>query len=102
LREEAACGEGPLDAAFKAIDKATGIPVCLKAYHLSAVTGGKDAVGEVTAKVEYNNKVFIGRGISTDILEASARAYLSAINKVVYEMGDEALAAILTEAEAVT
>lgn len=98
LREEAACGEGPLDAAFKAIDKATGIPVCLKSYSLNAVTGGKDAVGEVTVKVEYNNKVFIGRGISTDILEASARAYLSAINKVVYEIGEKAFTAVAAEA----
>ncbi|NLW07635.1 MAG: 2-isopropylmalate synthase [Clostridia bacterium] len=100
LREEAACGEGPVDAAFNAIDKATGIPVCLKSYHLSAVTGGKDAVGEVTVKVEYNNKVYIGRGISTDILEASARAYLNAVNKVVYELGDEVLAAKPVEAGA--
>ncbi len=96
LLEEAACGEGPLDAAFKAIDKATNIPVCLKSYQLSAVTGGKDAVGEVTVKVEYDDHIHIGRGISTDILEASARAYLSAVNKVVYEMGDKALAAILS------
>ncbi|MBC7326183.1 MAG: 2-isopropylmalate synthase [Moorella sp. (in: Bacteria)] len=86
LKEEAACGEGPVDAAFKAIDKITGIPVCLKSYTLNAVTGGKDAVGEVTVKIEYAGRVFIGRGISTDILEASARAYVNAINKVVYEM----------------
>ncbi|MDK2821720.1 MAG: 2-isopropylmalate synthase [Clostridia bacterium] len=91
LKEEAACGEGPIDAAFKAIDKATGIPVCLKSYSLDAVTGGKDAVGEVTAKIEYDGQLFIGRGISTDVLEASARAYLSAVNKVVYEKGEEVL-----------
>ncbi|MDN5344300.1 MAG: 2-isopropylmalate synthase [Clostridia bacterium] len=91
LREEAACGEGPVDAAFKAIDKVTRIAVCLKSYTLNAVTGGKDAVGEVTVKVEYGGRVFIGRGISTDVLEASARAYLNAINKVVYEVGEENL-----------
>ncbi|MGI9862410.1 2-isopropylmalate synthase [Moorella naiadis] len=93
LKEEAACGEGPVDAAFKAIDKLTQIPVCLKSYTLNAVTGGKDAVGEVTVKIEYANRVFIGRGISTDVLEASARAYLNAINKVVYEVGEENIAA---------
>ncbi|WP_338818355.1 2-isopropylmalate synthase [Moorella thermoacetica] len=91
LKEEAACGEGPVDAAFKAIDKLTRIPVCLKSYNLNAVTGGKDAVGEVTVKIEYDGQVFIGRGISTDVLEASARAYLNAINKVVYEVGEENL-----------
>ena len=91
LKEEAACGEGPVDAAFKAIDKITRVPVGLKSYALNAVTGGKDAVGEVTVKVEYDGRVFIGRGISTDVLEASARAYVSAINKVVYEMGEENL-----------
>jgi 2-isopropylmalate synthase len=89
--EEAACGEGPVDAAFKAIDKITRIPVGLKSYSLNAVTGGKDAVGEVTVKVEYDGRIFIGRGISTDILEASARAYLNAINKLVYEIGEENL-----------
>lgn len=91
LAEEAACGEGPVDAAFKAIDKITRIPVALKSYSLNAVTGGKDAVGEVTVKVEYEGRIFIGRGISTDILEASARAYLNAVNKLVYEIGEENL-----------
>lgn len=86
LKEEAACGKGPVDAVFKAIDKVTGIPVVLQSYHVGAVTGGKDAVGEVTVKVEYGGKVFIGRGISVDVMEASARAYLNAINKLVYEM----------------
>ncbi|MGI9952749.1 2-isopropylmalate synthase [Moorellaceae bacterium AZ2] len=89
--EEAACGEGPVDASFKAIDKITRIPVCLKSYSLNAVTGGKDAVGEVTVKVEYQGRIFIGRGISTDVLEASARAYLNAVNKLVYEIGEENL-----------
>ncbi|QGP91480.1 2-isopropylmalate synthase [Neomoorella glycerini] len=91
LKEEAACGEGPVDAAFKAIDKITRIPVGLKSYSLNAVTGGKDAVGEVTVKIECAGRVFIGRGISTDVLEASARAYLNAINKVIYEVGEENL-----------
>ncbi|MDN5347591.1 MAG: 2-isopropylmalate synthase [Clostridia bacterium] len=87
--EEAACGKGPVDAAFKAIDKITRIPVGLKHYSLDAVTGGKDAVGEVTVKVEYEGRVFVGKGISTDILEASARAYVNALNKVIFEVGEE-------------
>ena len=89
--EDAACGDGPVDAVFKAIEKVTGFHVELAHYSLNAVTGGKDAVGEVTVKVDYHNELYVGRGISTDILEASARAYLSAINKLVYIVGEEPL-----------
>jgi 2-isopropylmalate synthase len=83
--EEASCGEGPINAAFNSLEKVTGITVTLLEYSINAVTGGKDAIGEVTVKVEHNHKVFSGHGISTDILEASALAYLNAINKVIYE-----------------
>lgn len=88
LYEEAACGDGPVDAVFKAIDKITQLGVCLKHYNLNAVTGGKDAMGEVIVKVDYEGKTFIGRGLSTDIIEASAKAYVNAVNKVVYETGE--------------
>jgi 2-isopropylmalate synthase len=57
---------------------------------INAVTGGKDgkdALGEVTARVEYGGKTFIGRGLSTDVIEASAKAYLNALNKLIYESG---------------
>ena len=56
-------------------------------YSLRAVTGGKDAMGEVTLRVQFNNdtQVITGRGSSTDIIEASAKAYLSAINKFLHE-----------------
>jgi 2-isopropylmalate synthase len=83
--EEAACGDGPVDATFKAIDRATGLEVNLKEYYIRAVTSGKDALGEVTVKVGKNGDVFIGRGVSTDIIEASAKAYVNAINKMLYE-----------------
>jgi len=89
--EDAACGDGPVDAVFKAIEKVTGFHVELAHYSLNAVTGGKDAVGEVTVKVEYNGKLYMGRGISTDILEASARAYISAINRLMHEAGEEVI-----------
>jgi 2-isopropylmalate synthase len=85
LIEDAACGDGPVDAVFKALDKLTGVAVCLKHYALNAVTGGKDAIGEVTVRVQFNADTYVGRGHSTDIIEASARAYLSAINKICYE-----------------
>lgn len=89
LREEAALGEGSVDAAFKAIDKVTNLPVNLLYYNLNAITGGTDAIGEVTAKVKHGDRVFIGRGISTDIIEASAKAYINALNKLVYEEDSE-------------
>lgn len=83
--EEASCGDGPINAAFKSLERVTGIAATLLQYSINAVTGGIDAIGEVTVKVEYNHRVFSGHGISTDILEASALAYLNAINKIVYE-----------------
>lgn len=88
LHEEAACGDGPVDAIFKAVDKIIGINVCLKHYALNAVTGGKDAMGEVTVRLSVRDKVFIGRGLSIDVIEASAKAYVNALNKAVYELGD--------------
>jgi 2-isopropylmalate synthase len=84
--EEAACGDGPVDATFNAIDRAIGMEVTLKEYFLKAVTSGKDALGEATARVSKNGKVFTGRGISTDIIEASAKAYISAINKMMLDV----------------
>jgi len=83
--EEAACGDGPVDATFKAIDRATGMEINLKEYYIRAVTSGKDALGEATVKVSKNGDIFTGRGISTDIVEASAKAYVNAINKMLYE-----------------
>lgn len=84
--EEAACGNGPVDAICRAIDKITGVPCVLKSWGISAVTGGKDAIGEVTLKIAENGgKTYLGRGFSTDILEASAKAYLNAVNKLLWE-----------------
>lgn len=87
--EEAACGDGPVDAAFKAIDRAAGLEVTLRDYFLRAVTGGKDALGEVTVKVEKNDRMYVGRGISTDIIEGSVKAYINAINKMLYELEEQ-------------
>ena len=80
----AACGDGPIDAAYQAVRNATGISPELESYSISAVTSGKDAMGEVTVKVKADDgATHIGRGVSTDIIEASAKAYIDAINKVV-------------------
>ncbi|MGA2091626.1 MAG: alpha-isopropylmalate synthase regulatory domain-containing protein, partial [Endomicrobiales bacterium] len=82
IMQEAACGDGPVDAAYKAIDKITGIKVKLADYNLRAISGGKDAQGEVNVRVEYNGMTFTGRATSTDIIDASAKAYVQALNKI--------------------
>jgi 2-isopropylmalate synthase len=75
-------GSGPIDAAFNAIDKITGINPRLANYNLRAVTEGRDALGEVSLKLSYKEKNIIGRGTSTDIVEASVKAYIDGINKL--------------------
>lgn len=80
--QESGWGDGPVDAAYKAIDLITKIPGKLLEYQIRAITAGRDALGEVTAAVEVDGRRIIGRGSSTDVIEASVRAYLNAINKV--------------------
>lgn len=75
-------GDGPVDACFKAIDKITGTRGALQDYRIEAVTSGKDAMGEVTLKLKAKGKVATARGSSTDIIEASVRAYINALNKI--------------------
>ena len=85
LYQEAACGDGPIDAAYKAIDRVCKLKLLLMSYSLRAITGGKDALGEVTVKVESQGILMSGRGVSTDIIEAGARAYINAINRLIYQ-----------------
>lgn len=87
--EEAASGDGPVDAACRAIDKITGVDVKLEDYEIQAVTRGKDALGEVSVVVADGDKRFAGRGASTDVIEASTKAYLNAVNKVVQKNAAE-------------
>lgn len=82
VAEEAACGDGPVDAAYHAIDRIVQLQATLEEYTLKAVTGGKDALGEVSVRVRAGDRVYTGRGVSTDVIVASVRAYLSAMNKV--------------------
>lgn len=84
LIEEASTGDGPVDAAYKAIDRVAKIPLVLSDYSIRSVTEGKDAIGEVTIRVQDNLHSIVGYGASTDIIEASAKAYIDAINKVVH------------------
>lgn len=85
--EEVSTGDGPVDASFKAIDKLVGIDFKLMDYKITAVTEGKDAQGTVRVKIKKDGEVFKGRGLSTDIVEASVKAYLNAINKMLNAIG---------------
>ena len=82
LKESSSQGSGPIDAAFKAIDKITGLKGRLLNYSIQALTEGKDALGEVVLRVRIKGEEVVGRGVATDIVEASIKAYLDAINKV--------------------
>ncbi|MBN2830955.1 MAG: 2-isopropylmalate synthase [Candidatus Omnitrophica bacterium] len=81
----ASSGDGPVDAVFKAIDKVTGYNAKLDDFRLEAVTSGKDALGQVSLKLKIKDKIFSGRGASTDIIEAAIRAYLDAVNRLEYK-----------------
>ena len=78
-------GDGPIDAAFQAIEKITGRHYELDDFQIQAVTEGREAMGQTVVKLRSQGKVYSGRGISTDIVGASIRAYISALNKIVYE-----------------
>ena len=82
--QDSGVGDGPVDAALAAIDAITGLKGRLLDYALRAATGGKDAIGEVSVKVEFDGTVVSGKGSSTDVIEASARAYLNALNRLVH------------------
>ena len=78
-------GDGPIDAAFIAIEQIVGHHYELDDFQIQAVTEGREAMGESVVKLRSAGKLYSGRGISTDIVGASIRAYLSALNKIVYE-----------------
>jgi 2-isopropylmalate synthase len=81
---DSAVGDGPVDSSLRAIDRVTGLAGRLLEYTLHSVTRGKDAVGEVFMKVDFGKVSFIGKAASTDVIDASARAYLNAINKMLH------------------
>jgi 2-isopropylmalate synthase len=81
--EVTAEGDGMIDAACKAIKQATGVEGRLTDFNVSSVTGGVDALGDVVLQVEADGVRVSGRGVSTDVVEASARAYLNAVNRLV-------------------
>ena len=78
-------GDGPIDAAFLAIEQIIGHHYELDDFQIQTVTEGRDAMGSALVKLRANGRVYSGNGISTDIIGASIRAYISALNKIVYE-----------------
>jgi len=84
---DAACGDGPVDAIYNTIERVTGIEAKLTDYEIRAVTGGKDAQGEVSLALEIGGRTVRGRGVSTDILEGSAKAFVNAVNLYLYQTG---------------
>ena len=80
LINESATGDGPVDAVFNAIDRALDGKYIVESYQVRSVTEGRQAMGEALIRIRKNGKSYTGRGVSTDIIEASAKAYLNAIN----------------------
>jgi 2-isopropylmalate synthase len=80
---EQGTGDGMVDAVCATLRRAVGIAAKLTDFHVAAVTGGIDALGDVTVKVDVDGHRYTGRGVSTDIVEASARAFLAALNRSV-------------------
>ena len=85
MLEGVCVGDGPIDAAFLAIEQIVGAHYELDDFQIQAVTEGREAMGQTVVKLRASGKVFSGRGISTDIVGASIRAYINALNKIVYE-----------------
>ncbi len=81
-RTQLEAGDGPVDAVFLAIEKLTGVSAICRDFRVHSVTVGKDAQGEVQVQLEHGGTLYRGRGVSTDSLEASAKAFLNAINRI--------------------
>ena len=85
MLEGVCVGDGPIDASFRAIEQITGCHYELDDFQIQAVTEGREAMGQTVVKLRSNGKLYSGKGISTDIVGASIYAYVSALNKIVYE-----------------
>ncbi|MDQ3397006.1 MAG: 2-isopropylmalate synthase, partial [Deinococcota bacterium] len=80
--EEAATGDGPVDATYKALERIAQLSLKLEHYEIRSVGSGKDALGEVSIRMQTESSVVSGRGLSTDVVEASAKAYVDVLNKL--------------------
>jgi 2-isopropylmalate synthase len=83
---DAALGTGPVDAIYKAINRLVGVPNNLIEFSVKSVTAGIDAMGEVTIRIESGGRTYTGRGADTDIIVASAKAYMNALNRLLSAM----------------
>ena len=93
---DASTGNGPVDAVCKAIQRATGMSAELVDFSVHSVTESLDSIGEVVIRVEQDGQIYTGRGASTDIIIASAKAYLSAVNRLIAQEGQGTIGAPLT------
>ena len=80
-------GDGMIDASYGAIGRATGVDAKLVSFNVSAVTGGSDALGDVVVQLDVDGRLVTGRGVAADVVEASARAYLAAVNRALRVVG---------------
>jgi len=94
---EAAVGDGPVDASFRALARATGCPARLREFQVKNVTVGKDAQGRVTVQCSFDGRSVRGQGVSTDIVEASGLAFLDAINRATLDRQNSTAAEAATE-----
>ena len=78
-------GDGPIDSAFRAIEQCIGYHYELDDFQVQSVTEGKEALGSALVRLRNNGRLYSGNGISTDIVAASIRAYINALNKIVFE-----------------
>ena len=85
--EMRSCGDGPVDAALKAIERATGVDVVLRKFEVRSVSAGEDAQGEALVYVEYNQRTYRGSSVSTNIVESATQAFLEVINRIELAQG---------------
>ena len=88
MMEGVALGDGPIDAAFLALEKVINRHYELDDFQIRAVTEGREAMGETVVRLVSNGRLYSGRGISTDIVFSSIQAYVNALNKIAYEEGE--------------
>jgi 2-isopropylmalate synthase len=91
---EAATGDGPVDAVYKALERIAQVPLVLEGYEIRSVGSGKDALGEVTVRMRSEGRAVHGRGLSTDVVEASALAYVDVLNKLAAGVGRDVVAPV--------
>ena len=83
MLEGVCVGDGPIDASFKAIDNIVNpVEHTLELYTINSTSEGKDTLGDVSVKLKAGDRTYVGRGLSTDIIEASLKAYINAVNKM--------------------